>query len=83
MNPQNITIDKLIAVKGCNGNNVLISIRLPKLDRKVKKIDVFSREHEDDLRPSNSRTFSYPLGENLTVKELKKKYKELSARKFN
>ena len=83
MNPQNITIDKLIAIKGCNGNNVLISIRFPKLDRKVKKIDVFSREHEDDLRPSNSRTFSNPLGENLTVKELKKKYKELSARKFN
>ena len=76
---EGFTMDKLIAVKGCNGNNVLISIRFPKLDRKVKKIDVFSREHEDDLRPSNSRTFSYPLGENLSVKELKKKYKELSA----
>ena len=83
MNPQNITMDKLIAVKGCNGNNVLISIRFPKLDRKVKKIDVFSLGHEDDLKPSNSRTFSYPLGENLSVKKLKKKYKELSVRKFN
>ena len=76
---EGFTMDKLIAVKGCNGNNVLISIRFPKLGSKVKKIDVFSFGHEDDLKPSNSKTSSYSFGENLSVKELKKKYKELSA----
>ena len=70
------TMDKLISVKGCNRKNILISIRFPKLKKKVKYIDVYSLGHEDDLKPSNSSHSYYPLGINLSVKELKKKYKK-------
>lgn len=71
-----LTMDKLLIVKGCNKKNVLISLRFPKLKRKVKFIDVYSNGHEDDLKPSNrSNIDNSCLGKNLNVKILKKWHK--------
>ena len=69
-------MDKLLIVKGCNYKNILIPIRFPKLRRKVKYIDVYSKGHDDDLKPSNSSTIDNScLGKRLSVKALKKKHK--------
>ena len=72
---EGFTMDKLIIVNGCNKKNVLISIRFPKLKRKVKFIDVYDNGHKDDLSPSNRRVYNGYLGQYLSVKTLKNKYK--------
>lgn len=72
---EGLTMDRLLIIKGCNRKNILISLRFPKLKRKVKYIDVYSNGHEDDLKPSNYRNSDSCIGKNLSVKALKKKYK--------
>lgn len=73
---EGLTMDKLLIVKGCNYKNILIPIRFPKLRRKVKYIDVYSKGHDDDLKPSNSSTIDNScLGKHHSVKALKKKHK--------
>ena len=73
---EGLTMDKLLIVKGCNRKNILIPIRFPKLKRKVKYIDVYSKGHDDDLKPSNRSTIDNScLGKHLSVKALKKKHK--------
>ncbi len=69
------TMDKLLIVKGCNGKNILVPLRFPKLKRGVKYIDVYSYEHEDDLKPSNRVKSATCLGKHLSVKKLRNVYK--------
>lgn len=71
-----ITMDNLLIVKDCNRKNILVPLRFPKLKRKVKYIDVYSRGHEDDLKPSNRSSINNScLGEHLSVKRLRNKHK--------
>ena len=71
-----LTMDRLLIVKGCNGKNILVPLRFPKLNRKVKYIDVYSYGHDDDLKPTNhSKIDNSCLGKHLSVKALKKKHK--------
>lgn len=71
-----LTMDRLLIVKGCNRKNILISLRFPKLMRKVKYIDVYNMGHNDDIKPSNrSEIDNSCLGKELSVKKLKKRYK--------
>ena len=72
-----LTMDKLLIVKGCNKKNILVSLRFPKLKRKVKYIDVYSYDHKDDIKPSNRMDIGDCLGENLSVKHLKNNHKRL------
>ena len=72
-----LTMDKLLIVKGCNNKNILVSLRFPKLKRKVKYIDVYSYDHKDDIKPSNRMDIGDCLGENLSVEHLKNNHKRL------
>lgn len=72
---EGLTMDKLLIVKGCNGKNVLIPLKFPKLKRKVEYIDVYSYDHKDDLKPSNRKKCRTCLGERLSVKKLRNIHK--------
>ena len=72
-----LTMDRLLIIKGCKGENVLVSLRFPKLRRKVKTISIYDPGHKDDIKPSNSRSdYNMPLASKVNVKKLRKKYKE-------
>lgn len=72
---EGLSMDNLLIVKGCNGKNILVSLRFPKLKRKVKYIDVYSVNHKDDIKPSNRREGKKCLGSNLSVKKLRNMHK--------
>ncbi len=56
-----LTLDRLLIVQGANRQNVLISLRFPKLRKSVKRFSIYSYPHEDDLRPSNARVKTNPV----------------------
>ncbi len=56
-----LTMDRLLIVQGANRQNVLISLRFPKLRKSVKRFSIYSYPHEDDLRPSNARVRTNPV----------------------
>lgn len=56
-----LTLDKLLIVQGANQQNILISLRFPKLRKKVKRFSIYSYPHENDLHPSNERHENNPV----------------------
>ncbi len=56
-----LTMDRLLIVQGANRQNVLISLRFPKLRKGVKRFSIYSYPHEDDLHPSNARVSTNPV----------------------
>lgn len=63
-----LPMDRLLIIKGCDQKNILVSLVFPKLKRKVKTIDILDLWHEKDLIPSNDdgvRRCFY----NVTVKD--------------
>ena len=72
----NLTMDRLLIVKGCKGKNVLIPLRFPKLKRKVKSITIHNQEHIDDIKPSNRRQEYAPIiASKVKVKDFRNRYK--------
>lgn len=71
-----LTMDRLLIVKGCKGKNVLIPLRFPKFKRKVKSITIHNPDHEDNIRPSNSREERISiLASKVKVKDYRNRYK--------
>ncbi len=56
-----LTMDRLLIVQGVNGQNILVSLRFPKLRKGVKRFSIYSYPHEDDLTPSNARKSTNPV----------------------
>lgn len=73
----NLSMDRLLIIKGCNGENILVSLRFPKLRRRVKTISIYDPGHKDDIKPSNSRSdVDKPLASKVNVRKLRKMYRE-------
>ena len=71
-----LTMDRLLIIKGCRGENVLVPLRFPKLKRKVKSITIHSPGHEDDIKPTNSKGDKNPvLASKAKVKEYRDKHR--------
>jgi hypothetical protein len=71
-----LTMDRLLIVKGCNGKNILVSLRFPKFKKKVRRISIYSPGHSDDIKPSNRGGQGEALAKDVDVKKLRKLYKE-------
>ncbi len=56
-----LTMDRLLIVQGANRQNILVSLRFPKLRKGVKRFSIYSYPHEDDLVPSNARKSTNPV----------------------
>ena len=70
-----LTMDRLLIVKGCKGENVLIPLRFPKFKRKVKSITIHNQEHQDDIKPSNRRKEHTPVfASKVKVKDYRNRY---------
>ena len=71
-----LTMDRLLIIKGCRGENVLVPLRFPKLKRKVKSITIHSPGHEDDIKPTSSNgDRNQVLASKAKVKEYKDKHR--------
>ena len=72
-----LTMDRLLIIKGCKGENVLVSLRFPKLRKRVKTISIYDPGHKDDIKPSNSVSTSGKfLAYKVGVKKLRKVYRK-------
>ena len=72
-----MTMDRLLIIKGCKGENVLVSLRFPKLRKRVKTISIYDPGHKDDIKPSNSVSTSGKfLAYKVGVKKLRKVYRK-------
>lgn len=72
-----LSMDRLLIIKGCKSENVLISLRFPKLRKRTKTISIYNPGHPDDIKPSNScEDYSDVLASKVSVKKLRKVYKE-------
>ncbi|WP_291529785.1 hypothetical protein [Bacteroides sp. UBA939] len=46
-------LDRLMIIQNCNGKAIYVSLLFPKLKKDVKRIDIISYPHKDNVRPSN------------------------------
>lgn len=70
-----LTMDRLLIVKGCKGKNVLVALRFPKFKRNVRNITIHSPKHEDDIEPSNmSRKSIDVIASNVRVKDYRNRH---------
>ena len=73
-----LSMDRLLIIKDCNGENILVSLRFPKLKRKVRTISIHNPGHKDDIKPSTRRPDPKKplLASKVDVKKMRKIYKE-------
>lgn len=78
-----LSMDRLLIIKGCKSENVLISLRFPKLRKRTKTISIYNPGHPDDIKPSNrSDDSGGVLASKVSVKKLRKVYKEQKVNVF-
>ena len=78
-----LSMDRLLIIKGCKSENVLISLRFPKLRKTTKTISIYNPGHPDDTTATyTSEDSRAVLAAMPSLKNVRKVYKEQKVNVF-